>query len=249
MKKTVIALLSLTGVAMGAGGTATLGDGITGTWTEYNKQDYITTSSNSISFGGEDWGGATAWITLADTVTLGKDQVLTFSYTLGKNCSNGIYSISFLGAGGQSAFFIGNTDYGKDNVAAASVTLATTGFYQNCAQAIRFNAGHSGDRIQAVSADGVDAIDTPTPGEVTATIKYDTSASDYILTLSAGEFEKDYNLGDSVSFSKIVFTSDVNANGQALSGISMSIKSVPEPATATLSLLALCGLAARRRRK
>lgn len=84
MKKTVIALLSLTGVAMGAGGTATLGDGITGTWTEYNKQDYITTSSNSISFGGEDWGGATAWITLADTVTLGKDQVLTFSYTLEK---------------------------------------------------------------------------------------------------------------------------------------------------------------------
>ncbi|MBR3695069.1 MAG: PEP-CTERM sorting domain-containing protein [Akkermansia sp.] len=42
--------------------------------------------------------------------------------------------------------------------------------------------------------------------------------------------------------------SEVAGNNSAFKGF-VTTKTIPEPTTATLSLLALCGLAARRRRK
>lgn len=251
MKKTIIAaLLSMAGVAMAAGGTANLGSGITGTWTEYNMQDSITTDTDSITLP-SSWGGPTAWITLDSAISLGQDQTLTFSYTYSSTTNNGIYGISFQGEGGASAFMIGNTAYGTRDLAASTATLGTTGFYQNKAQNLRYDAGNSGDRIQTVTG-GIN-LGAVSPGLVEASIAFDSTAAAFIMTLECGEQSETLNLGSTVAFDTISFSGDANAT-QSFTGLSMNITTapttaVPEPTTATLSLLALAGLAMRRRRK
>ena len=248
MKKTIITvLLATTGVAMGA---ADLGNGITGDWTIYNKADKIATDAASITFQ-SDWGGPTAWITLDSAISLTQDQTLTFSYTYSSTTTNGIYGISFQGDGGASAFMIGNTDYVNRDLAAAFTTLGTTGFYQSKAQNIRFNAGNSSDRIQTVT--GGASLGTVSPGLVEASIAFDSTAAAFIMTLECGEQSNTLNLGSTVAFDTISFSADGDIS-QAFTGLSMNIttastSAVPEPTTATLSLLALVGLAARRRRR
>ena len=60
------------------------------------------------------------------------------------------------------------------------------------------------------------------------------------------------NLGNKVDVSKLVITyagDSAHCNIGTLSNIKLTANLVPEPTTATLSLLALAGLASRRRRK
>lgn len=248
MKKTIVALFALAGVAAASSTTADLGNGITGTWTEYNLADKTTTGTNSLTLP-SSWGGPTSWITLDKAVSLTKEQKLTFSYTYASTVDNGIYGISFLGAVGESAFTIGNTEYANRDLAAAVTTLGSSGFYQNKAQAIRFNPGNSSDRIQTVAAGDTQVnLGTVTPGAVKAEIAYDETAGAFVMILSTGNVSKKLELGDSVAFDTISFAADGNAT-QSFTGLNMKIETVPEPATATLSLLALAGLAVRRRRK
>ncbi len=248
MKKTIVTLFALAGVAAASSSTADLGNGITGTWTEYNLADDTTTGTNSLTLPAS-WGGPTSWITLDKAVSLTKEQKLTFSYTYESTSNNGIYGISFLGAVGESAFMIGNSEYANRDLAAAVTTLGSTGFYQGKAQAIRFNPGNSSDRIQTVAADDTQVnLGTVTPGAVKAEIAYDETVGAFVMTLSTGAVSKKLELGDSVAFDTISFAADANAT-QSFTGLNMKIETVPEPATATLSLLALAGLAVRRRRK
>ena len=254
MKKTIIALMALAGVAAASSTTADLGNGITGTWTEYNMQGDTTTGTNSLTLP-SSWGGPTSWITLDNTITLATDEVLTFKYTYASTTDNGIYGITFLSDAGKAAFMIGNTAYANRDLAAASTTLGSEGFYQSEAQAIRFDPGNSGDRIQQVATgDAQINAGSFNGGNVTVEIAYDSDKGAFFLTLN--NYEQTLNLGSSVSFKTISFSADANTT-QEFSNMSLSIAkvatppsdNVPEPTTATLSLLALAGLAARRRRK
>ncbi|MBQ7023098.1 MAG: PEP-CTERM sorting domain-containing protein [Akkermansia sp.] len=92
------------------------------------------------------------------------------------------------------------------------------------------------------------------------------SGVDIILTLSNAEFltldNREFNIfsveNGEIDFSDVNFTftdgeqykrGTISATGGTISVTGSQIITVPEPTTATLSLLALCGLAARRRRK
>lgn len=227
---------------------ADLGNGITGTWTEYNMNDSITTTTDSVTLP-NTWGGATAWITLDSAIDLAQDQTLTFDYTYTSTTNNGIYSISFLGNGGESAFMIGNTEYANRDLAAASTTLGTTGFYQDKAQSIRFNAGNSSDRFQVVTAsDTTVNLGTVSYGAVNATIAWNAVSSSFEMTLKTGDQSATLDLGDSVKFDTISFAADGNVS-QAITGISLNI--IPEPSAfgllAGLGALALVGTRRRRR--
>ena len=70
--------------------------------------------------------------------------------------------------------------------------------------------------------------------------------SDATVNFSLGSNSIDLGVDESVTFSLKVSKKEGGGSFVGLSGATFKV--VPEPATATLSLLALCGLAARRRR-
>ena len=83
---------------------------------------------------------------------------------------------------------------------------------------------------------------------VSGSIKY--SDAGYILSMTCGDSEaQTLNLGNSLNINSIVLSGN-GGGGSSISGLTISHTAlIPEPTTATLSLLALAGLAARRRRK
>lgn len=253
MKKyiTLAALALSGGIAFASSTTANLGNGITGTWTEYNMAEGTTTGTNSLTLP-VSWGGPTSWITLDSAIDLAKSETLTFSYTYTSATNNGIYGISFLGEGGASAFMIGNTEYANRDLAAAVTTLGTSGFYQGKAQAIRFNPGNSTDRIQAIASSDTQVklgnVDATSGVTVSAEIAWNNDTNSFVMTLASGTASGILDLGDSVKFNTISFAADANAT-QSFSDISLSI--IPEPSAfgllAGLGALALAGTRRRRR--
>lgn len=255
MKKTLIALVALSGLASAATNDQ-YGD-VTGTWVTYSGSWSTTETSASIGTG---WGGATALYLLDNAITLEQHERVLFSYTYTNPATtqNSIYGITLRGASGAQAIVFGNTDYGNANIAISAAPLAATG-YADCtakdtelpvgtAQALRGNHGNSGDRFQDVTFAAANTIDVSVPVSYTvdSEIAFDTTLGQFVLTSTVGENTVKLELGNSVSFNTIVFATDGN-NQQTFSNLSLQF--LPEPATATLSLLALAGLAARRKRR
>ncbi len=77
---------------------------------------------------------------------------------------------------------------------------------------------------------------------------YNTSLRGTGLTYSSVVFDSDI-VTDTYVFSQVVTAEEAKSLGKAAAMAALSSVAVPEPTTATLSLLALAGLAARRRRK
>jgi len=93
-----------------------------------------------------------------------------------------------------------------------------------------------------------------TPNEeytFTTSVEWDTTKSQFVADVKLGNTSLiSYNLGESYTLDKLIFSMDCGATGtQKVSGVSVVANIVPEPTTATLSLLALAGLVARRRRR
>ncbi len=90
---------------------------------------------------------------------------------------------------------------------------------------------------------------------VTFTVAYDSAKSEFVGTLTYDGASKSVDLGDSFAVNAITATFDGDrgylgyVNDIKLTVSTVPPPAVPEPTTATLSLLALAGLAARRRRK
>lgn len=254
MKKTLIALVALSGLALAATNDQ-YGD-VSGTWVTYSGSWATTDTSASV---GSGWGGATALYKLDDAITLAQHERVLFSYTYTNPATtqNSIYGVTLRGASGAQAIVFGNTGYHDSNIAIAAAPLASEG-YANCsaidtdlpagtAQALRADHGNSGDRFQDVTfaAENTIALSLPVSYTVDSEIAFDRTLGQFVLTATVGEDTVKLELGNSVSFDTIVFATDGN-NTQTYSNI--SLQHLPEPATATLSLLALAGLCARRRR-
>ncbi len=254
MRKVIFLLFSASALVMADDVIeANLGSGFSGTWSVYNLSDQMTIGSNSLEYTATNyWGGPTAWIVLDNAITLDQNQVLTFSYNYDYGI-NSIYGISFFNGQYNSnpGLLIGTTEYGSSTLAATMVTeKQTSGQYFGYAQALRFNVGNSSDRFQGVSynADTMANVTLGSTGALTtAEIAWNTIANQFELTLSSGDSTDSVLIGESLTFDHLIFAAD-GAVPQSFTNMAMSITTVPEPATASLSLLGLAALMMRRRR-
>ena len=249
MKKTLVLLMALSSAvafAAPAGqdvatdrGAADL-MGTSAEWYSYNSSPTVT--SNSISFGAS-WGDPVAWALFNEDITLTEKDTLTLSFTATTgSLADGVFCVVLQGNAGETAVLIGDKAYKDSSLSAASATLATTGYHWPAAQTLAFDKGNSADRFQEVAP--AITLGSVTPGlDVTATISH--NGTQFVMDLTAGEQTKQLELGDSLHFDSLVFRTSGGVE-QTISNIKLTV--VPEPATATLSLLALAGLAARRRR-
>ena len=226
MKKTLIALVAMAGISMGAEGLVT--DASELTWTALTL---TTPANNQLTSGNSaiDWSEETGNLTesWALSFTLDPSRVSSqylFGTVKGSSGADG-YTLSITSAGAIAL------NQNKSN------NVLTVGSY---------TADDSAVAITLQFVKYVDEAGADLSGEFTLTVG-DASATYVVENFDNTVFNKGVNNN--------VWT---NGGAEKLYDISLATAGcvtiasspvVPEPATATLSLLALCGLAARRRRK
>ncbi|MBQ3144813.1 MAG: PEP-CTERM sorting domain-containing protein [Akkermansia sp.] len=204
MKKTIIALLALAGVA--AAETLTLNV------TELK-------SSNTLLTWSDDIDALTSWaltFNLDSQRTSLSEQDLAFIKNSGGNNNDAAVKFSVNTNGTLEFYGYGASTISPESMVTVDSTPITLQFIAN------EQAGSIiGGRLTAIS------------GEKSFSIDLDSD-----LTLTTSNSIRLWSNGGNEHFTNIT-----------LSALSNNVVAVPEPTTATLSLLALAGLAARRRRK
>ena len=246
MKKTIIALLTLAGIA--AGETVTLSPlSETSGWTDVtfreNRGAWVHTEGGTLTLDDSNWGQAVSTYDLSTNL----GGPLTFQFDVSRGSVSAGISITFIGT--EKTLTIGTKSYGdgtvfygvSDNVAADSYYL--------------------GDKWdQGISVSATTLLSAAFNYNAKASFQGSTSVNeggDTILTLNVSSTTAQapatatINLGKDFVLDKIMFCGDGDNNAKGIWTVSnMSVTgNIPEPTTATLSLLALAGLAARRRRK
>ena len=234
MKKTIIALMALAGVAMAADtGTLTL--------TNTTASDTITTT---ISDNSTDWlkeaialgGNATIDILTSGSNTYTPTDLA--GYAIGDtNVGNGgsyVYSVSFTVNGDAPALTL-------TSISADFIVKSADGGNQGNSRWATYN-------WQFVSGE------TTLVDYATADYWSQASGATGSLSMDFGSNAIDLEAGETYTLNlKITGVNDSNGTVDNKGGFvhvgSISASIIPEPTTATLSLLALAGLAARRRRK
>lgn len=197
----------------------------------------------------------------SDAITLSHNQVLTLNVTHNANADDNSFTIALEGnevalVGGRSfknttyrvgvsdeigmsrGYVFGNTNH--DDETANITTLYTANqssdistYYKNLTNST-FTANATMNSKFVVN-----------PNSFTLTVLCDQTKNEFVGTMSMGDKSESISLGETFTVNNVVATF-VTANTAQVTDLSLSIKTIPEPATATLSLLALCGLAARR---
>ena len=239
MKKTIIALLALAGVAAAEN---------TVEWTQLtlDNSDIVTMSgsaaignANKITIGDDGYGSLSsksAALGWSEDVTLNQSWKLTFSLT-DKALANDTTIFS------TSASVNGQTNY------------------QSSGELLKVMANGSLDMGEEQSAAGLITANTPVTLTLVFLAKQDLDKTDIggtFLVYVGDDGEKgdaviSYDVDDRVTFvensSSRLWTNTSAEEFTKIALYSGGVVTVPEPTTATLSLLALAGLAARRRRK
>ena len=252
MKKTIIALMALAGVA--AADTVITGADLTWDVSAPNK-DCTTVNSGNLTYSGGGWwvNGPTG--TLTQSITLGLNQVLEFSYSFDFNVSNSVLTLAL--ANNNGAVVMGKT-YGNEvrlgtttetgNAVARGYAFGSTnnsGAVANIESYTALKDG-AGDNVEFV----VNSGSTVNTNDVTFTVAYNTTLSQFVGTLAYDGNTAKIDLGETFSVNAITATFDgASAFVGHVNDIQLKVTTIPEPTTATLSLLALAGLAARRRRR
>ncbi|MBR5330758.1 MAG: PEP-CTERM sorting domain-containing protein [Akkermansia sp.] len=251
MKKTFITLLALAGVAMGETVTYDiLAD--QENW-QMGCGRYSAPSFNADgSIEGSGWAQMYANYRFDSAITLTEGQTLEFSYDITSKSNNAIHSFTFETA--SDKVMIGNIAYENQTLGLGTTTSSSNNGY--------IASGGWGTSVSAsamTNKEGGNFAYTPsTAYNVSGSITLKENS--YVMTIEVNDTEyATVNLGADFSLTGVVFSLDGDndaGTGTQLSNLSLSVVTpdvpsgnIPEPATATLSLLALAGLAARRRRK
>ena len=220
MKKTIIALMALSGMMFGASAY-----GMTATEAQEALTDAITDSGYTI-------GDSYSFSVEITDMSNGDPQVIT----LGTGAYLKTQYGNFLGLGYNNTNPSNWATVDTDGVDKSAKTITMT---LQAPAAAWFSYGLNGDGTTTNGSYNLDGS--------TLNIDFDSESTTTTITLTRADSVKDilvvkkFNLkatdiviNDSPAFANVTFT---------------STPAIPEPTTATLSLLALAGLAARRRRK
>ena len=255
MKKTILSLLVVCGCAAAAHAEQTTLDLFASTehWQLTNKQypgatpaiDTVNKVLTASAPGQAGWGRGCAIYTFATPISLtNATDTLTFSFDLTQTDADVLSSVALVG---DSQTIVMGSHYNWESLQYGLISKGT-----DDGADMTYSAGASTwTNYYAANADygqryDLIAVDTSNPVTISGEIAY--ANDQYVLTLTTGSVTKTLNLGDSVQVNQISIALDGPSNKfPAVSKLTITAP-VPEPATATLSLLALAGLAARRRR-
>ena len=251
MKKTIIALMALAGVAVAD--TVITGADLTWDISTPNK-DCTKVDSGNLTYSGGGWwvNGPTG--TLTQSITLGLDQVLEFSYSCDFSSSDSVLTLALANNNGavvmgktyNNEVRLGTTTETGDAVA-RGYAFANTNNNGAVANITSFTALKDGANNVSFVVNSGSTVNT---NDVTFTVAYNTTLSQFVGTLAYDGYTAKINLGETFSVNAITATFDGDSSFVGhVSDIQLKVTTVPEPTTATLSLLALAGLAARRRRR
>lgn len=264
MKKTIIAIFALAGVAMG--------ETVTTTYTPFSSADdwelrglgnargeqvdvkKPTITNNTANSTNPNWCRPVGYYSFDTPLTLSNTaDSLTFSFTLTGAEKNSVATIAFEGSDGSGArsLVMGSCYRGQDGV--SNNNFAFGSINKNDGNA--YLLGSDGDwQGKAYNITPITLLGGITENAVTfsGSIAWDEQKNGFMFTLTQGNSTASYNLGANYTLTSLNLTFDggnTNNNSYTFSDFTISHKSIPEPTTATLSLLALAGLAMRRRRR
>ncbi len=249
MRLATAILLTLSGAAVASAATTTTynpfksADG----WAYGNNQNpgYLSldAENGTMTLDQKAWSQSYAYKTI-ETITLAKPtDSLTFSFTFRGNETGGM-SLSLVGA--EQTISIGSLSYADAGTQyAVHATVADTANHLK-------DAGIPAADMVDISTD-LKLSETVNAITFTGAIAWNDEVSQYQLSISDGQNTlNQINLGAGVDVRKIHVTADGWGDRvYTFSDFSITTTSeiVPAPTTASLSLLALMGLMARRRRK
>ena len=240
MKKTLIALMAMAGIAAGADLTLTTGIAFTKNGETTIVDGYTNPNIADIGYNASYWapGGGSANLASLDFTITVKD----------------LYGASAIGGG--------------DTISLASVDIAVTGagWCQDEGRTITLSTGSysytaeledvfSGPKTGNGNSEGhltLTLTDWIITKDAVLSVSIKPAASEATATLSVAVVDVYGNNGATATISGVSQVDMTPSWGKEAPLVKLSVSTtpaVPEPATATLSLLALAGLCVRRRRK
>ena len=249
MKKVITMLFVLSGVA-----AAETVDLLTnsGDWTCSN-----TSITSNVLQGTGHWGKGYASYSLNTPITLNFDMTLELSYTITFTNMADVAATVALHSNSDVLAFGAKTYNGSGKDAPLCIGYSTENAAIN-ADAITFGQGYgyifsSYTETEKTAGITKNYDGTSVSHSIMERITWSDNEQKYVATIFVdGDKAGEQILGSSYTLEKITVTSEGNQDGgwrsqPAFSNMQLNV--IPEPTTATLSLLALAGLASRRRRR
>ena len=249
MKKTLIALMALAGVSFAGTSITPLTDTTPDAWKHSNNNAIV----GGVLSGNPNWQVDPSFYALSSVLSLNEGDIFTFSFdATNYGTANGMLTLTFVGT--ENAVVVGHGTYDKPG------DQLQIGLTNNLtAQGYGFANTNPTDDAQLTALKTLDG-GMPTGGKtstISGSIAWDGDSYAITLGSSAVAGTVSHDLGiTKFDVTKLVVTieggsspTDDRDAWKTATMSNLTIGVVPEPTTATLSLLALAGLAARRRRR